>query len=266
MKTEIKLITPKLAVDLLRNNKSNRRLNERKILQYKNDMMEGRWFEFTGETIAISENGRLLNGQHRLHAIAKSGVSLKFLICTNVSEDAMPFIDTGAARTATDIFEITGIVNARITPSIVRKYMILKEGYTTGKSTSTHITNKMILDFYKKNTKRWDFVSRYSSASYHSFSKILAPSFIGSYFALFQDISSEDAVSFFDQLCTGRDIENNTIAVLRTRLVSDKLGNRRTKESIISALLIKTWNCYRKKTEAKILKFNADTEDFPQPL
>lgn len=76
-KVEILLIDPAKARELLLNHrrKDNNRIEQDKLERYKALMKAGKWMQYRGMPIKIS-GGVLLDGHHRLTAIAESGVKL----------------------------------------------------------------------------------------------------------------------------------------------------------------------------------------------
>ncbi len=69
------LITPEIASELLKANTINRRIKESVVGYLAGEMKNGN-FVYNGESIIVSDTGRLLDGQHRLLAIKYSGVSV----------------------------------------------------------------------------------------------------------------------------------------------------------------------------------------------
>lgn len=100
-KTAIELITPNLAEALLETNTENRKLRKSVVERYSQVMTLGDWL-LTPEPIVIADTGRLLNGQHRLNAVIKSGVNVRMFVVRNVSEKAFSAIDRGVSRTFSD--------------------------------------------------------------------------------------------------------------------------------------------------------------------
>lgn len=74
-------ITPQVASEMICANEGNRKLKESTVKNYASQMARGSWKE-TGDVIRVSETGNLLDGQHRLHAIVRSGVSFRFNVTT----------------------------------------------------------------------------------------------------------------------------------------------------------------------------------------
>ena len=73
IKSEFVLITPELARGMLIDNEGNRRKRELWVNYLANCIRNNEW-KPTHQGIAFSENGKLLDGQHRLHAIIKADI------------------------------------------------------------------------------------------------------------------------------------------------------------------------------------------------
>lgn len=258
------LITPAKAKELLEANIENRKIRHGRIIQLANDIIEGRWMEDTAETIKIAKTGRILDGQHRLHAIVKANKPIYCHIATNLDESVFKVIDTGAVRSATDIFKIDKIKNDKQLPSIIAFYNVLQ---AEKRRKSIHIndkpTNAMLLEQYYENENFWQLIVRNAQSWYIAFAKILSPSIIGGFYAHLYKIDSEKAYSFMNQLATGLNIENDVVAMLRTKLMQDKISMRKMPQEIKIALIIKAWNVYITKQTIKQLKFNIDMEEYP---
>uniref|UniRef100_A0A6M3JWV9 Uncharacterized protein n=1 Tax=viral metagenome TaxID=1070528 RepID=A0A6M3JWV9_9ZZZZ len=79
LKATIVLITPEVAKELLKGNCENRKLNEKTIAQYADDMRRGRWGGH-GQGITTGMNGLLVDGQHRLMAIVRTGLAQTMVV------------------------------------------------------------------------------------------------------------------------------------------------------------------------------------------
>jgi len=98
-------VTPEMAAEILENNPINRRVMKSKVSGYVQQMKNGDW-KTNGETIIMDNHGALLNGQHRLHAVMVSGVSVEMMFIHGIKRDAFDTIDSGQARTPTDVLSI----------------------------------------------------------------------------------------------------------------------------------------------------------------
>lgn len=118
-------ITPEMASNFLSRTRINRPISRRFVDLYISDIKEDRWVE-NGLPIIFNEFGELIDGQHRLTAIVKSGISQNCWIWTGRPNDLIRVLDIGKPRSAVDIGKISGIqvshryvacVNSLILPS-----------------------------------------------------------------------------------------------------------------------------------------------------
>lgn len=259
------LVTPDKAKELLGKNISNRRVKDQKIDRYAKDMKMGKWKRGTCEFIKIASNGRILDGQHRLLAIIKSGTSCYLQFAYNVEEGVFDVLDTGSNRNGSDVFKIAGVKNESTLPSIIQQCYQLKNGNVsvTSVAQQNRLTNAELLQEYLKDEQFWQDVARRSMVWYDAFAKILQPSVIGGFYAFFSSIHPESAYDFMDQLTTGRNIENDVVNQLRNRLMKDKISLLKMPAIVKYGNLIKAWNAYRQSKTVKILRFDPEKESFP---
>jgi hypothetical protein len=264
MEFKKQLVTPALANQYLSTNIDNRRLRMPDISRYAQDMASGRWKEDTGEVLKISKQGIVLDGQHRLLAVIKSNIPVNFHIAFDVDESVFDVLDTGITRSASDVFHVKNIKYENIIPTIISAFTVLNTGLRISSGgKSNRPTNALLLEAYYKKEKFWQMVA-YKALSWHNaFGKILSTSMLGSMFALFYNIDAEQAEQFMEELATGMNLSNNTIALLRQKLIQDKTSVKKMSLNNKQALILKTWNFFRKGEEVKTLRFNTVMEDFP---
>lgn len=97
-------VTPFMAQNWLAQNPTNRSVSTQRVSAYAQDMKNGAW-EMNGEAIVIDRVGRLKNGQHRLHAVVQSGVTVPMLVVFGVDTDVTTY-DRGRSRSASDILKL----------------------------------------------------------------------------------------------------------------------------------------------------------------
>jgi hypothetical protein len=104
MKTaEFKTVTPDMARDwLAAHNKDNRAKRGWWFEAIASAILRGEWIT-THQGIAFSKSGKLIDGQHRLSAIEKTGVSIEMLVVTGIDDAAFGVIDCGIKRTTSDL-------------------------------------------------------------------------------------------------------------------------------------------------------------------
>lgn len=100
-------ITPELADRWLGLNRDNRREKRVNIARFARDIQDGQW-PLTGETIIFDSNGYLRNGQNRLQACRRAGKSFRSLVVWGIDPDAARSLDSGSARTYSDVLDIEG--------------------------------------------------------------------------------------------------------------------------------------------------------------
>ena len=101
MKFEVRVITPDVATVILGGNVGNRKIRKSAVDFYALEMKSGNW-QTTHQGISVSKSGKLLDGQHRLLAVIKSGVSVEMLVVSECEDKVFNMLDVGACRTALD--------------------------------------------------------------------------------------------------------------------------------------------------------------------
>lgn len=93
-------ISPETAKKMLEKNDRNRSTKSLTVQKYARDMISGTWYD-NGVPIVIDENGIIKDGQHRLHAIVKSGKTIRMLVLTVRSCEARGY-DNNLLRSMSD--------------------------------------------------------------------------------------------------------------------------------------------------------------------
>jgi len=138
---DVEVITPAMASNMLETiNVKNRKIRPAVVDRYAAMIRNAEW-KLSPEAIVIANTGRLLNGQHRLSAVAKSGEAVRFLVIRGPSEDVFEVLDRGALRSTSDalqsekrVTEVARLIvttangNARMTTDPAVKSVIDKIG------------------------------------------------------------------------------------------------------------------------------------------
>jgi hypothetical protein len=103
--TYIVEVSPELAKAWLSYNNFNRPKNPEAVARYVRQIREGRW-RLTHQGAAFTKNGFLLDGQHRLFAVAESGETLPMRICLNEPIENYDVIDCGRNRSSLDVLRM----------------------------------------------------------------------------------------------------------------------------------------------------------------
>lgn len=146
MKAQLEIITPAIAQRLLEANPKNRPVSEYTVERYADDIINGRWKQ-NGQSIIVSSDGELLDGQHRLSAIIKAAKPLGLLVVRNVDPDSFDTIDSGKARSVSDVLAIRGHANNHVLAGAARLSYI----YASGATMSLNPGRVQITDFVERH-------------------------------------------------------------------------------------------------------------------
>lgn len=124
IRTKVEMITPDKAKRYLKSNESNRTISNTLVQRLSRDMKAGKW-ELNGEAIVFSADGKLIDGQHRMTAVVKSGVTVPMLVVRGVNADARFTIDHGRARTAGDVLRMKGCDYNTLRASMARVILLM---------------------------------------------------------------------------------------------------------------------------------------------
>ncbi len=259
----IQKITPARAKRLLEMNTHTRRPRPGLVDQLASDMSAGHW-DLNGETIKISTSGVLLDGQHRLEAVVKSGVTIESFVTEGLKEISQETVDLGAKRVASDVLALRDEVNTPVLAALAKKVMIfVRAGYKDvqlpfNKPTTLEIADAV--DQYPMLREATAF------ALAHRRALPLGPSVLAfAYWAcLMKD--ETDAEVFFDAVVTGANLSHGEPALtLRNKLVEKRSATRGAlDEREILAYAFRAWNAYRAGRKLVLLKFGKN-EAFPTP-
>lgn len=138
-------------------NIGNRSLSIPHVERLARDMKAGAWGD-TPEPIAFDSNGRLIDGQHRLAAVVKSGVTICFWVATNCHLDAQKYLDAGRRRSLADAYGFyMGDSLGKRAEAITKAMMDCRLNYG--------YTRRQEADFYKKHKDAISFAERVSSGT-----------------------------------------------------------------------------------------------------
>jgi hypothetical protein len=116
---KVETITAKQAERWLAEADPNRKVRSTLVDRYARDMGNGRWL-FTGAPIVLDEEGKLLDGQHRLMAVIASGAELTAVVVRGVPKENVVAIDLGTKRSLADMLHFRGVTQTTGTSAVVR--------------------------------------------------------------------------------------------------------------------------------------------------
>lgn len=105
-------LTPAVAKRLLERNVHNRKISEKVILKYVAEIKAGEW-RLTPGGIGFDDQGALVDGQHRLHAIVRSNQTVPILVTLGLPCTSQEKVDRQRRRSLFDALYVSGIATQR---------------------------------------------------------------------------------------------------------------------------------------------------------
>lgn len=264
---QIVIVTPEHAERLLSRNTKNRKVSKNNLAKLKRSLLRGDWV-LNGEAIKIAADGRVLDGQHRLMAVAETGISIETFLVTGLDGNIQHTMDSGKARNISDAFSLMGIssataVAATVAGVIRAEQYGLRNAFQTSEKTPVATTEAVdrlerepeLADLSRATTKfgRIGLTGRIASVLYYTFSSV----------------DADDADYFFEKLFEGDGLERgNPILTLRNLLISSKESYRGERNPVwLAAVTIKAWNKFRDGESAGLLRWipgGVSAEKFPE--
>lgn len=264
---KVERVTPEKAVKWLEANTHNRRPKDNKIDVYRAAMLRGEW-RLTGEAIKFAKDGTLLDGQNRLWAVVRSGVTIDVLVVRGLDFDTQVVMDTGASRQFSDQLALNGEKDARALASALRLLFFYENSgvLVGGPRAARSPTAPQLFELLDRHPDIRDYTAVGQS---------LRRSLGGStgvwtlLHYLFSRVDQEDADAFMFQVKTGLDLHPGDPA-LALRNVFLKWKHRpNIKASTVpahvqAAWTIKTFNKFRAGETMDRVVFKPTVEDFPE--
>jgi len=262
MDIQLEAISPQIASDLMVNNALNRKINPNHIKFLSDQMISDAW-QITGDPIKIGCSGRILDGQHRLSAIIKSGKTISLFVARNVPEEVFTVLDTGKVRSASDTLSIAGMKSYSAQAALAKAIMSLRDKKIANKNRA--YTNNEVLDFCQEN----DLIPSVNiGVIYASKGAPLKAGVISIIHYVLNEINKQEATDFIESICLGVNISKGSAEyMLREKLNKSIQGRYDFSRWETVALVIKTWNLIRtKSTLPSMIIYNPEKEEFPKAV
>lgn len=247
------LITRDMATDILSLNKNNRPVQNDYVYSIHEEMLGGRW-QYTNESIiAISDKGNLLDGQHRLLGIWKSGVPQLFDIITGYDEETFKVLNHGRGRTPGDTLALEGFKDPNKAAAAITFVMMFQLYRKVGSGGRTKlVTDYQRVDWVRDEKNKKSAIESLAKANdLVKYGKFLHHSIWAGMYFLLSAVRKADADEFLTRLATGEGIsreKDSAVWFLRKALeqFSDKekyIARKRINEYKV-VYIITAWNYY----------------------
>lgn len=261
LQAQVEVIGPKEARYLLRLNTRNRSIRKTAVETMARDMRAGLWV-MNGEAIKISDDERVIDGQHRLLAVVESGCMIPMLVVRGLPFSSQQTVDLGTKRSLGDQLLLAGDTSATMLAAIVR-FAWYMDNYGKPKAfgvSASHSELRAYLDTHPEIRESAPLATRARTSTIRYVSSVAG----GLHYLM--DRKSGVADEFWDHLIEGDAPAGTPIFVLREALLRDLSAPHRMSTIHRAALTIKAWNATRQDRKITLVAWKSSgptAEPFP---
>lgn len=255
-------VSPRLAARLLERNDANRTITQKHLNSLVHKIRVGD-FALNGETIIISRDGLLNDGQHRLAAVVEADRTVPMILVFGVERETRTTVDQGKARLMGHVFAMNGIrsSNSLALAAIVRWCLNFLAGNTA--SNNADFSEREYLDFASEHTDELEEAgvqSRLLAKAYRT-----SPAALGMAIFFCNRIDKGACSELVQKMITGIGIAaDDPAAALRRRYQDHVAGNSRLTYIEQAAFFIKAFNATAAGRPMHVVKWLKE-EAFPAP-
>lgn len=268
---ELVQVTPKLAAEWMEVNFMNRRIRATDVERYAADMKAGRW-HLTGDPVKFDTEGVLSDGQHRLAAVVKSGITVPFYVARNLDPTARIVIDEGRKRVFSDDLAMNGQNRTVQTEALLRKILHWEKTQTVSMTGGSEKTSRAVLaerypEFAQAIHRALEIANGYSKIP----AGVPATGFVA---WLLLRGAPEDLICRYMQILSigSLDEQDEPLVALRDKLERDrtnaKVTGKRNNTGVAVWHMIRGWNAWinGEKISMYGIPKNAHKVPFPLPV
>lgn len=256
----VEMIDPERAQWYLACNTMNRPMSPNTVQKYAEQMLAGKWMT-NGDTITFAGDV-LIDGQHRLAAIVKAGVTLEMIVVRNVCVDAFATKDNGKKRAGSDVLAVLGQQNTNVMSAVLTRLAHYYLGRNVISSWKPFDVRETLMAYPEVGEVCANY--KMYRAFRHGASVLAA-------YIICSRINKEQADEFFARLVDGIGLSvDSQERVLREQLLrlSTSQGNVAQGWTVL-AWIIKAWNAKRQGRKITLLVWKRGKEQqeaFPKAI
>lgn len=259
------VVTPSVAKLLLEKNKRNRGVSTATVAAYVRDIKSGAW-ELNGETIKVSVDGDIIDGQHRLLAIIKADLPVKVFVIGGLLKEVQMTVDTGRKRSFSDELGMRNVVNSKALVATIRQ-CLAHEFLGFGGSSKSHnlVTSHEIEEFYLAHSTSLQEVMPLSKKLAKDIN--IAPSIIAAMYLTLSNIDKDATYDFFHSLAmrTTAGDGDPRLALLRSLDAIGRKTSHNAPALVAYSLVFRSWNAWRKNQRVTLLRTVISGKAVPIP-
>lgn len=257
IRASVVYIDPVRARELFEGNAENQRNIKKKNLEKIEASIRKGIFRLNGESIIVSEKGRLLNGQHRVTAVMNTQIGIWSVLVENVPDAYFDSMDCGSSRQFKDVLTIGGNSNAHVLATTIQRLAEHSEDESK-LGTGIAFSHTDLMGIRELADGVEDSITVAARAT-----RVVAPSRTAWLHFLASKSCPLLGDSFFEQLASGANLpERSPIFLFRERMLREKADRNKLDARSALALLIKAWNAHVDGKSIGVLRWK-DDEPFP---
>ena len=260
----IEWISPLTAQEIISHNNRNRTLREQRVSRIASDIINDA-YDLNGESIKLSDDGTVLDGQHRLWGVIYADKGIWSVVVRGLPKEAQNTVDRVQPRNLADALRIAGELNSNVVAGIINNALVLM-GPTPGDPAKFWPTMHQGLEYLAAHPEIRQAVSPAENLARVTRTPTVSA---GAMYHIFAAIDNDDADDFFAKLTSGLDLSaDSPIWKLREFMLREITAQRRVNRTRLHAYWIKCWNAYRKGQPMQQLRWStggSHPEAFPKP-
>jgi hypothetical protein len=242
-------LTPAMARVLLTLNPENRYIRQRRVEEIAEDIEAGRW-KSNGETIILSKEPLLNNGQHRCLAVLRTNTPILLAFWFGAERDTRDTLDQGSPRTSADIIVmLDGNRGDAAACAATAGLLVLWHNHeTVNRGGGTQASKvRVVAAFYEHEQE----ILNALNVVPRKVPKVLGTrSFLMFVYLTFAAKNERAAQEFMQLYLEGNiQVKDHPILVARNRMIEDPHGMRHPMRKL--ECLVRAWNFWRKGLHMK---------------
>lgn len=241
-------LTPGVAEYLLSINTHNRRKTKLGVGKYTLDMAAGRW-PYTGDTIKVTTDGKIADGQHRLTAYLQvcednPGFTLDVALATGIEPAAQNNMDIQIPRSVGNALDLSGVTHGNSVAAAANQYirMVDRRMFKGAHDAESRLSRPEITEWVLGNLWFAELVANINGGSGTPFS----PRYAAACYAHFATLDKDAADEFWEKLKTGANLSvGDPILTLRERALRNSKEKTVLSDRETLAMFIQAWNAFR---------------------
>jgi len=271
-------ITPEMAEDLMTINTDNRQIRIDDVFKWGNKMGEGKWTDNSQSTMEISWDDKIIDGQHRLLSIIKSGKTINMTLYCGSDPNNFKDLDSGRPRTQGDTASVRRLPDPTQSAATINFVLSITK-YNMVSGTHNVISNFEIDEWLtdESNARKLKDVLTSSYKVYAKYgAHLMTKTIYTGMLLLLKEKHKSEADAFMEMLVMGENLsrtENSSIFYLRKILENwEKSGLPKSAKGneMRTRWIITAWNWFRQKDSRgkpiiiNKLELEQETGDLPK--